>query len=93
LEQTEYSSLEAIWGKCTDAWIIQDPSTVDPGFFVKGFYADFKPVVKGEEDFLAGVVRGKFKLRGVMTKNMRSAKFVRAVAKSIRSFESEYLGE
>jgi putative sterol carrier protein len=93
LEETVYLYLEASAGKCTDSRIIDDPSTVEPGFSVSGSYADFKPVVKGEQDFLAGVVKGKFKLKGDMTRIMRNAKFVRAVANSISSFESDFLGE
>lgn len=93
LEKTVFVYLEAAAGKCSDARMIDDPSTVDPGYFVIGSYEDFKPVVKGEKDFLAAVVTGSFKLKGDMTKIMRNAKFVRAVANSISSFESEYLGE
>jgi putative sterol carrier protein len=93
LEKTVYVYLEAAAGKCTEARMIDDPSGVDPGYIVKGSYADFKPVVKGEKDFLAGVVMGTFKLKGSMTQLMRNARFIRAVANSISSFESEYLGE
>jgi putative sterol carrier protein len=93
LEETVYVYMEAAAGKCSDARMIEDTSTVDPGFFVTGSYEAFKPVVKGEQDFLAAVVKGSFKLKGDMTKIMRNAKFVRAVSNSISSFESEYLGE
>jgi len=50
-------------------------------------------VVKGEKDFIEGVVRGIFKLKGDTSKIMRNAKFIRAVSASISSFRSEYLGE
>ncbi len=93
LEKTVYVYLAAAAGKCTEAKMIDDPSTVDPGYVVTGSYADFKPVVKGEKDFLAGVVKGSFKLRGDMTRIVRNARFIRAVANSISSFKSEYLGE
>lgn len=93
LEKTVYLYMEAAEGKCSDARMIADPSEVEPGFFVTGSYADFKPVVNGEGDFLAAVVKGTFKLRGEMVKIMQFARFIRAVANSISSFESEYLGE
>jgi len=93
LEKTVYVYLEASAGKCTDAQILADPSSKDPGFFVIGSYSDFKPVVKGEKDFIEGVVKGIFKLKGDMAKIMRNAKFIRAVANSISSFKNEYLGE
>lgn len=93
LDQTEYVYLEAAAGKCSDARLVKDPSEVDPGFYVIGSYADFKPVVKGEKDFIEGVVKGIFKLKGDMSKIMRNAKFIRAVANSISSFENEYLGD
>jgi len=50
-------------------------------------------VVKGERDFIEGVVKGVFKLNGDMSKVMRNAKWIRAVANSISSFEASYLGE
>jgi len=93
LDKTMYLYLEAAAGKCTDARIVEDPSTMSPGFFVIGSYADFKPVVKGEKDFIEGVVKGVLKLKGDMSKIMRNAKFIRAVANSISSFKNEYLGE
>lgn len=93
LEKTAYIYLEAAAGKCTDACMIDDPSSKNPEFFVKGTYTDFKPVVKGEKDFIEGVVKGIFKLKGDMGKIMRNAKFIRAVANSISSFQNEYLGE
>lgn len=93
LDETTYVYLEAQGGKCTDARIIDDPSEVDAGFFCTGPYEDFKQVVKGEKDFIEGVVRGTFKLSGDMAKIMRHARYVRAVADSISTFEAEYLGE
>jgi putative sterol carrier protein len=93
LEETTYVYLEAAAGKCSDARILDDPSAEEAGFVVTGSYSDYKPVVKGEADFLAGVVKGTFKLQGSMLKIMQYARFIRAVANSISSFESEYLGE
>ena len=93
LEETAYVFLEAAAGKCSDARMLENPAEEDHGFVVTGSYVDFKPVVKGEADFLAAVVKGNFKMRGDMVKMMQYAKFIRAVANSISSFESEYLGE
>jgi putative sterol carrier protein len=93
LDKTIYLYLEAKAGKCTDSRLIDDPSKVDAGFLCKGSYESFKPVVKGEKDFIEGVVRGVFKLQGDMTKIMLNARFIRAVANSLGTFESEFLGE
>jgi putative sterol carrier protein len=93
LDKTTYLYLEAKAGKCTDSRLINDPSEVDAGFFCTGPYDSFKPVVKGEGDFIEGVVRGVFKLKGDMTKIMLNARFIRAVADSLGAFESEFLGE
>jgi putative sterol carrier protein len=93
LKQTAYVYLEAAAGKCSVARLLNDPSAVEPGFVVTGSYADFKQVVKGEADFMAAVVKGTFKIQGSMVKIMQYARFIRAVANSISSFESEYLGE
>jgi putative sterol carrier protein len=93
LDETAYIYLEAAAGKCSLVRMLQDLPEEDAGFIVTGSYADFKPVVKGESDFLVGVVKGTFKIKGDRVKLMQYAKFIRAVANSISSFESEYLGE
>ena len=93
LEKTCYVYLDAKNGKCTDARMVQEPSEVNPGFYAVGSYADYKEVVKGKKDFIEGVMRGTFKIKGDMSRIMRNAKFIRAVANSISSFEATYLGE
>ena len=93
LEKTAYVYLQAAEGKCSDARVLNEPPQEDPGFVVTGSYADFKSVVKGDKDFLGLVVKGVFKMQGDMAKIMMNAKFVRSVANSISSIESEYLGE
>ena len=93
LENTRYVYLDAKNGKCTDARMVQGPSEVTPGFIAVGSYADYKEVVKGKKDFIEGVMRGTFKIKGDMSRIMRNAKFIRAVANSISSFEATYLGE
>jgi putative sterol carrier protein len=93
LEKTWYVYLEAKNGNCTDARVINNPSEVDAGFYAAGSYADYKAVVKGEKDFIEGVMKGVFKIKGDISKIMRNAKFIRAVANSISSFEASYLGE
>jgi putative sterol carrier protein len=93
LEKTSYVFLEAKNGNCTDARLINDPSEVIAGFHAIGSYGDYKEVVKGKKDFIEGAMKGVFKLKGDMTKIMRHAKFIRAVANSISSFEATYFGE
>ena len=93
LEETTYVYLAAEAGQCSDARLLTDPSEVEAGFICTGSYEDYKDAVKGEKDFIEGVVRGTFKLQGDMGKIMRNARFIRAVADSFSSFESEYLGE
>ena len=93
LEEAVFLYLETAEGKCTDAQMKQDAGGVDPGFTAVGTYGSFKEVVKGDKDFIEGVVKGVFKLKGDMSKIMRNAKFIRAVANSISSFPNEYLGE
>ena len=93
LDEEAFVYLETAAGKCTESRILKDSSEADLGFDVTGSYGDFKAVVKGDKDFIEGVVRGIFKLKGDMAKIMRNATFIRAVANSISSFENEYLGE
>jgi putative sterol carrier protein len=93
LEKTTYVFLEAKAGECTDARLIEDPSAIDVGFYCTGSYEDYKAAVKGEKDFIQGVVRGTFKLKGNMMKVMKYGGFIRSVANSLQSIDSEFLGE
>jgi len=93
LDKTIYMYLEAKAGKCTDCRLIESPSEVDAGFYCTGPYESFKSVIKGDNDFIEGVMRGAFKLKGNMMKIMMHAKFIRAVANSLSSFESTFLSE
>ena len=93
LDKTTYLYMETKGGKCTAARLIDGPSTVDAGFCASGSYEEYKNVVKGKKDFIESMVRGLFKLKGDMSKIMRNAQFIRAVANSISSFEAKYLGE
>jgi hypothetical protein len=93
LEEITYIYLEAAGGKCSDARKLTDASGLVPGFTVSGSYADFKPIVKGEKDFIEALLKGTFKMKGDMTKVMRYAKFMRAVANTLSSFKASYLGE
>jgi putative sterol carrier protein len=93
LDKTHYIHAVIKGGKCLELKMLDSPGNIQPGFYVTGTYGDFKPVVKGEKDFIEGVVRGLFKLKGDMGKIMRNAKYIRAMAASISSFKNEYLGE
>jgi len=93
LDRTTFLYMEAIGGKCVAARVIDDPSAVEAGFYATGSYEEYKKVVKGERDFIEGMIRGLFRLKGDMSRIMRNAQFIRAVADSISSFEAEYLGE
>ncbi len=93
LDRTTYVYLEAKAGECTDARLIDDPSEVEVGFYCTGSYEDYKAAVKGEKDFIQGVVRGTFKLKGNMLKIMKYGGFIRSVANSLQSIDSEFLGE
>ncbi len=93
LDKTTYVYLEAKAGECTDARLIDDPSEVEVGFYCIGSYEEFKVAVKGEKDFIQGVVRGTFKLKGNMMKIMKYGGFIRTVVNSLQGIDSEFLEE
>ncbi len=93
LTQKTYIYLDTKGGKALESRIIDDLSEVDVGFICPGQYEQYKKVAKGEVDFIEGLLRGLFTLKGDMAKIMRNAQFIRGLADSISSFESEYLGE
>ena len=95
LEKTTYVYFAYKAGECTDARLVNDPSEVDAGFSSTGPYEHFKKVVKGEADFIEVTMKGLLKLKGDFGKIMRNAKFIRAVADSIKNIPVPvtYLGE
>jgi putative sterol carrier protein len=93
LERTTYFYLNFQSGKAVDSRIAENRPEVAPGYIVTGPYANWKPVVKGEKDFIESVIKGQLKLEGDMGKVMRNAKFVRAVANALSKVDAEYLGE
>jgi putative sterol carrier protein len=93
LEDTVYIYLAVSAGECREAHMLADPAGADAGFHVTGSYPDFKQVVKGEADFIAGVVKRRFRVQGDVGRIMRNSRFIRAVANTFSAFESEYLGE
>jgi putative sterol carrier protein len=95
LEKTTYLYFGYKAGECTDARVVDAPSEVNPGFTSTGPYENFKKVVKGEVDFIEMTMKGALVLKGDFGKIMRNAKFVRAVADSIKSIPVPvtYLGE
>jgi putative sterol carrier protein len=93
LENTTYMYLEAKAGECTDIRLIDDPSEVDAGFYCTGSYEDYKAAVKGEKDFIQGVVKGTFELKGNIMTVMKYGGFIRILVNSLQKFESEFLGE
>ncbi len=93
LEKTTYFYLDFESGKARDSKVTEQKPNVDPGYVVTGTYANWKPVVKGQRDFVECVIKGDLKLDGDMAKVMRNAKFIRAVADALNKVDSSYLGE
>jgi putative sterol carrier protein len=72
-------------GRCHGA-VIRHPSSVTAPFVLRAAYADWKHVVRGELDPLAGVVRGRIHVTGsLMTLMMhaRSANTLCACARAV----------
>ena len=93
LDKTMYFYIHLKGGKALEAKMVKDRSEVTPGYFVTAVYGDWKPVVKGQKDFVEGIIKGVFKVDGDMSKIMKNAKFVRAVANTLSNVPSEYYGE
>ena len=93
LEEKKYFYIDAKNGTCTICEMLEDPSVVDPGYVCTGPYEEFKPVVKGDRDFIDAVVMGDLNLEGDMGKIMRHSKYVKAVVDTLSEFEAEFYGE
>jgi putative sterol carrier protein len=93
LDNTSYMFLEAKAGECTDIRLIDDPSEVESGFYCTGSYKDYKAAVKGEKDFIQGVVKGTFKLKGNIMTVMKYGGFIRILVDSLQKIESEFFEE
>jgi len=55
LETTTHVFMAVEAGECMECRIIEDPSTVDYGVYVKGNYSDFKEVVRVTKTSLPGL--------------------------------------
>jgi putative sterol carrier protein len=93
LEQPIFLYMEMGGGKCSDCRIIGEPSEVDAGYYCYGSYGDFKAVVKGERDFIGAAMKGDFKVKGDMSRVVKNAKYVAALARVLSTVDSEFLGE
>ena len=93
LEKTTYLYLNLKDGKVLDSIIYEDKPELDTGYVVSASYANWKPPVKGQKDFIECIIRGQLKLDGDMGRFMRYAKFARALADALDKVDAEYLGE
>ena len=90
---TAYAYIGLKDGKCTGTKILKDPNEVAAGFKLSGTYENWKATTKGQLDVTRGVMTGKFKLEGDMSKVLRYMKATQVMTKIASSIETEYLDE
>ena len=66
---------------------------MEVGFIMKGPYANWKQLFKGEISPVRGLLTRKFKLKGSMAKIMQYNKAISIMGKITSSIESEYIDE
>lgn len=80
-------------GKCLGAGLLKDLKEMEAGFIMSGPYENWKKLTKGELDAVRGVLSGRFKLQGDMSKIMRYMRASTIMTKTAATLKSEYLDE
>lgn len=78
-------------GKCSESRVVAGPHEAEIGFLASGPYRKFIDIISGKRDFIEVVLRGEIKMKGDMSKIMRHARYIRAVADCLSSVDSRYL--
>ena len=81
-----------LWhGKCRKAYIIEDPANPDvkPEFVYDGKWSNWIKVLKKELDPIQGLMTGKFKLTGNMSKVMRAVKAAQELVNTTMKIETD----
>jgi len=83
-----------LWhGKCRSANTIQDIETMDgitPEFIYDGKISNWKLVLEKKLDPIQGLMTGKFKLTGNMSKVMRAVKAAQELVNTTMQLETEF---
>ena len=89
IEQAAYFDL---WhGKCREAHVVEDPKNpnVKPEFVYDGKRSNWIKVLKKELDPIQGLMTGKFKLTGNMSKVMRAVKAAQELVNTTMKIDTD----
>jgi putative sterol carrier protein len=78
-------------GSCSDARLLEDPSSVDPGFTLTGPYEAWVSLLEGEIGAIKGVLTGFFALEGSKIKLMRNTEAATQLTDVATTVEARYL--
>jgi putative sterol carrier protein len=80
-----------LWhGKAREGKTVSSADEVDAAYTFEGPYSNYVKLVEGTLDPIKGLVTGKFKLKGDITKVMRAVKAAQELVRTIRLTETEF---
>lgn len=77
-------------GECTEVREIDDPEDVEYGFVMRGAYADWKKLNRGEMGAIDGMMSGVFELEGDMQKVMQYSQAAVVMTDTSTQIETVY---
>ncbi len=91
--QTTYAHLGLFHGKCTALNLLSESEkdNVEVAYKLKGPYASWEALVKGEIGVIAAVMQGKLELEGDMTQIVADADAAVKVMESLQKVETDFL--
>lgn len=92
LEETHHYFVGLEGGRCTDAHRIDDPSSVDHGYRMRGPYGEWKRLAQGEIGAIEGVLGGDFEIDGEMFRVFQYADAAVEMVETASEIDTEFGG-
>ena len=93
LKEPVYMYMDLYHGQCREAFVTEDPTTLNPEFAISGPLSAWKELAYKKTDPIKMLLTRKFSLRGNMAKVMRSAKAAQALVHCSTKFETAFPGD
>lgn len=93
LDEDYYIWLELYHGECIKAEQVTEDEGSKANFIIRGDYARWKQVVKGELDPVKGMMQGKLKLKGDLPTIVRFVKASNELVRCAQNVDTHFIDE
>jgi putative sterol carrier protein len=90
LQQAVYMYIDLYHGRCRQAFVPEDHTTLTPEFYISGPVSAWKELAEKKIDPIRALLTRKLSLKGNMAKIMRNIKAANALMDCSTSFETEF---